>query len=1163
MKTQNLNKGQYMLKKTSISVIASMAIVGTLGFSGCGSDSSSALVTSSTAVTQPQVEETSIVPTTSTTTSRVGTSVIEGTVALDMTATDRTVKSAVSATSEIVAYNLDDNTEYTTTSDTSGEYILSGLTEGSYQVVATSSVTSLRSVRNVEVTRDTRIVVDVVLQAAGSIQGTLSGYYEDMTDMIVYIPGTSYMSTVDYSGNFELINVPIGEVTLFVKSAMGDIYTTNVSVTAGEVTTLPSVNPFATTVLSAYDLASNSTLELKEVGIKVRTNNSMSVESMAAITTLVNSVGEEVAVTVSPVYDWEDYDINYFAISSTDLLAAGEYTLIINTDEVYEKTITVQKKIAVFGDTYVDSGFYHRNLAIAFTGAVPADLNASDITVTGDDNSTISVTLENASDLNTILLLGDFKLGVAYSVALTGTLADEYPDGLFYVGQYDNISTSNITMYGARISSLYPYNGQDNVSLLNSIGFYIYEAESIDLSTVKATFNGKEYTLENKGLITDPYVNSYRSFSFAVEGLNYATEYNLSIVASDVLGSEISSSSTFTTLTPETVGMLPYPTEYADEIFNNLNLEAPLQAFFNVPVDETSGVITLHDDTNAKDVATSRYNDYNNYVPYINDISTDHSVSFVPEEMLPNTTYTMTVSGFKANEYTLADTTTTFTTPSRQLMYSSVQNSSYIDSRYADNRVSFFFYGKLTDTEKAEIVANLDITSFRLALPEDKSHPAPLALWATDSMYGETLYISFTIDPDTSYELTFAGTTASSLGMTSSSLTFMTYGEDNTATSATLIPVNVIDSIYAYREVTNPTVGYNDGNLSALEYVGRGSVNLRLPVVKLDYYDSYACSNIENNTTEIDTWLSGTDLNITSSSSYVSSSPQYHSSQYIDGSYISSYYSCDVTYNASYTMSEDINNSVIVSVPVNVIGGGFIADSLVETTNIPAVNAMDYTVYSYGSEIGIDFNSYVLDTNFTVTTNPADLHSYTDSYSSAFDENGSAYFKNVQFMFDSSNYSIFGYTISGTLSYYDIATHTIKTDAIDLNVSGVNLVQADLEPLTFGEVYATEPSIIAIEMSSSVDTDSVVVEDENGTVIATSFELTDENNDTISIVSAYNYTDYNYDTNSYESTLRLGLASDLNSSLSYTLVQTEDIKKENSTQTLDAGSINVDVVIPQ
>ena len=1170
MKIQILNKGQGMVtaKSVSISIIASIAIVGTLGFSGCGG--------SETATTVAEVTQSK--PDQNIKQNPVGTSVIEGRVELDIQPTDKTIKSVPDARSEIVAYNLNDNTVYKTTSDKSGYYTLAGLTAGNYQIVASSSLSTLKSVKNVYLSRDTRQTVNVILQAAGSIKGKIIANHYALTPTLrVYIPGTSYMSTVDENGNFELLNIPVGEVTLYFAdmsfynsgytegypSMTERFYTKNVSVVAGKVTSLPDVNPFVITVIKAPDLKSGSTLEFQYEGVPLYLNTNVSTEEIKAKTTLVDDKNNSYPVNVGVLYEHDDYTAgfaNAIRIGSQSILPAGSYTLTVALEEPYSKTITLKDKLAVWEDNDLNNGIYYREIGLTFPKKVPSDINASDITIKGDDNTTFTPVLKTLLDeSNSIGLLGDFKLGTKYSVALSGNLASLYPDGLFYVNE-NGIFLDGLTITGTVINSIYPYNGQKDVSLLGTVSFTILHADSIDLASVKAVLDGKEYTLKNGGLSTyTNYNNLYddredRTFTLKGVKLHYATDYTLEVKAKNVMGDEIKKTSKFTTLTPKTVGMLPYTVGEA-EFFDKLNGEAPLQAYFNVPIDATSGAILLHDDTHDKDVETQLYNgDGYNSAIRTNDTDTAYNVSFKAEELLPNTKYTMKVTGFNADDYTIADVQNTFITPSRQFAWSSIKNGTYYEAEAFNNRLAFAFFGKLTDAEKKDIVANLTITSFSKAMPSDKSHPVPLSLWET-GVYAEMLYLSFAIESNKSYELHFGGETAKMLNIPDSKLTFMTVNPD---LNLGAITVDVINRMYVDVSMLNPDKGYDDGNLSALEYQAKGSVNLQIPLSK--HYED-GCSYDERydvNVTKIDKWFSGEDLNITSSNAY--NSWEYHGSAYnTEGGYIPGYYSCDTVYLAQFTVKAEDNSSISVTIPQDALGDGFVGQDLNKTLKVTMPVNKAYTIDNTGQYIYIEFVSPVLasdlKSHLNVVTDPDGIYRGMEFMSREYIDGDDSYATKVRLDFDKSTYSIFKFNLTGTLSFYDIATHTLKEDAIDINKTGMNFLDADLIPLKVedGPVAEDGQREIAIVFNTKVDLDSVIKKDENGTVTSVSFELKDDENNTIAITDAKNQYDYEGDY------LGLITASDLNASKVYTLKQTQTIKKLGSTQSLEAGSINTQI----
>lgn len=1175
-----------MLKSNSISLAAALALAGTLTLVGCGDSASN-----NTAGTNPTGSTTQI-------SQAKETGSISGSVKLINSPTKRSVRS--DATAQIVAYNLDDNTKYTTTSTAQGKYDLSGLTEGHYQVIATSTSTTMRSIRQTTVQRDTRSVVNIVLQATGTIKGTFAnsqfpeGYYYE--DMIVSIPGTSYISTVDENGSFELINVPAGDVTI---SAPGyyDYISQNVTVTGGEVTKVPDFGANLSDVFYVSSLKTDSTLEMKYEGIEVEMKHYFTLAKFKDSISLVDANGTAEDIQVDYKFDNQGEESNYFTIKTTSLLKAGTYTLKIGKD--YTKEIKLEDKVAIYSDADTnEGGVYEKNLGIAFSKPV-ADLNKSSITISyvdGNDTKSLPITSVEKDDSNgpenSFKIIANYDTNVKYKVTLDDNLSES---GTFYVGDNGNKwNADGITIGDTRVSYVSVDTDEKNVPLTKDIHFEIAYPGALDLQTLKVMLGTKELTLKNGGLTKYNHYDYYNDYYYgdnlqigvSTSSLAYDKNVTMKITANDSYGaSALDKSVNFSTISPATVGVLPYVTSNDDDddwLYNlSNNNSGVLQAYFNVPVDYKSGSITLHDNTHNKDVDVYNGNGSNGNATTSNNTSTPYNISANPAELLPNTEYTMTVAGYTATDGTKIPTkTNTFKTPARRIIENSVSNGTLREASNFNNRIEFATFGKLTDAEKKSFVNGVDITSFKTALPEDKSHPVPLPLWE-DTPYGSKLILAFTIDKGTSYELNFNGDVAKELDMTASPLTFMTIGDK---VSEDFTPkFKIINKLYTYDDE------YPDHNLSkvATTVEGRASVTIPYIVDKNDNWhsrikcDDLRHKNVYNesgyddtpdlNASVIKEWMSGDDLNVTSTNLSVSGYNSHN--DYDENGNDNSYYSCDVTYNADFSISRDINSSVSINVPVSSLKT---TDTV--ATNFTAVDTNETrTIVDEKARAGVDIynNSFIIYfskpvavsslKDFKISTNPNLNMKIDESYADYYDADGNKYLLEIFGSYDSSAYSAFAYDINKTVKYFDVLTQT--TGDLNITKSGVQYTTADLTPLKVNQVSNGKGNTIVLDTNREVDTNSVLTQDENGTITDSAFTLTNDKNDsnvTATVVGAYN--NYNYSTNSNALMLNVNRSdSDGNcyDAMTFTLDQAESIKAEHSTQTLDRGSVSATITLPE
>ena len=111
MKTAQKRKGKIMLKTKSISVVASIALLGSLGFTGCSNSDKNA--NSSSAAQESTTKSVTSTVTPAAQEDKIATAVIEGRVSIVQDGAQKSLKS-VNNQSKITAVNLDDKTKYET-----------------------------------------------------------------------------------------------------------------------------------------------------------------------------------------------------------------------------------------------------------------------------------------------------------------------------------------------------------------------------------------------------------------------------------------------------------------------------------------------------------------------------------------------------------------------------------------------------------------------------------------------------------------------------------------------------------------------------------------------------------------------------------------------------------------------------------------------------------------------------------------------------------------------------------------------------------------------------------------------------------------------------------------------------------------------------------------
>ena len=734
------------MKKINLSILVSALLVGSIVLTGCNNTSTA------------QNTDTSV-----NTTDTIQMGILTGKV---IVTTNRDLKNVDETT--VVAYNLNTNKTYQTTAQSDGSYSLT-LPEGNYQVIAVSPATTLKGIKLASVERNIKTVVDIVLQAAGNIKGQVPSKYYEYT--FVTIPGTSYISSVDDNGNFELINVPAGEEVI----RFGN-YEARVNVVGGETVEVGEWQYIG----SVYNTQTLSAVMLKYKGLKFYYNGDINnIDNNIKLTDENNN-------TIPLVFELDNYYNNtnqysgYIEIKTKDIIKPGEYYLSFKDNySNFTQKINATNQIVVVDISHAEGGFFTRKLGVAFS-TMPNEFNSSLITISDSDGNTLqNITVKQTKYPNFYEIDGDFDPTKKYSVTFDSSIQS---DGIVYVGANDNISDDGIYVGNVSVNNISVENNT-NVNPADPIYFNIDNSDALDLKTLKVTLNGKEYNITS--LNYNQYYNDYfhddivsTQISFKPD-LQYATEYNLTISANDIYGKKVLDKTvSFATLTPKVVGVSPYDDTGiidADTIIDESRYGL-LKAYFNIPdVDLTSGQITLHDDTNNQDIPTTPFNYYSESSRniYSVNIVTDYMAAFDPESLKPDTTYTMTVSGFKTKDgYPIADKTYTFTTGSKQLISYSVHNAQFVDPEYLNNSLEFFFFGGLSDEQKNELKNGISITSFDTALKTDETHPVPEVLFE-DNKFGTRMVIAFTIDPGRSYEINIPSDIAQEYN-TNTKLEFMT-----------------------------------------------------------------------------------------------------------------------------------------------------------------------------------------------------------------------------------------------------------------------------------------------------------------------------------------------------------------------------------------------------
>ncbi len=1132
------------MKRKNLSIIVSVALVGALAITGCNTSAES-----SNSTISPTAQN-----------SKIGVGSISGKIILQ----NRKLNS-VNIKAQVLAYNITTKQKYLTTTKNDGSYEFRDLPEGTYQVIASSLQTTQKGIRVVNVKRNTREVVDIVLQPAGNVKGHLIGCC--VQGVLVTVPGTSYIASVDSNGNFELSNVPAGDVVLAIYYPQeGIYYTKKVSVAGGETINIGDWNlKTYSPVYVVQDKISSVAMKYEgiDVDIDVYQNRDdiTNIQNINKATKLLDENNNSIPIFLEfdkerNYYSYNDEGYTYntynFTLKTKKVLTPGVYTLEINLDnnQTFTKKITLLDKAVVGDDSGEDGGLFKRSMFVAFSK--PTELNSSLITVSDTEGNPLdNIQIKKTPYENVYSVKADFDPSKTYKVTLDESIKPA--DGIIYLNQNDVISNSGIQIGKIAVTSSNVEN-RNNVKKDEVLSFYIKNSDGLDLKTVKVTVGNKEYNLTN-GLKTDALYNNYDEndveytrFYITNPNLNYDTNYSMQITAKDVYGKTLNKIIAFKTIKPQIVGVDPFDEDSfvvdASDIINYDSLNSGLlKAYFNISdVNLKSGTITLHDDTNNKDIATHRYNERD--IDDVN-IRTDYFVGFDPEEIQPNTTYTMKIKGFKTLDgYQIADKTYTFTTGKKQIVAINIKNAHIYDTDSLGNRIMISFFGKLTDEQKQDIEKNLVITSFDKALPEDKTHPKPLVLWQ-DTYYGEIMILAFTIDSGKSYEIEFNGNTAKEYSL-DTPITFMTASEQLNEKKPVFDLINDKEFDYDF-----------DMNLSKGVY-GRGYFDIKLPVaISYNWYDDFNgdgnyeyfsdyCNSLDTDV-NVSKWISS-DANISIENIYNNTYENWVS--YDDnGNYVYKYV-CFKRINFDIKAPWEVNKTVSINIPENAYDA---KDIKAEDTNVSYVmkeipKGLQYSTEMSGNYIYIDFSKPV-DTQTLKELN------FTSKPEGIIDINNNMEFMEyylgdtnytdfIEIDIKSSPYAAFKIMANGEVKYYDVDGNVKEQN---ISVDEVFATEADLTPLKLlSDPDVENENTILLKFNAPVDTNSIYNPDTN----ESAFEISDDLNNTY-VIDGVNVTNCNDD----ECDVELILDKDIDENATkLTIKQVGKIYKEDSINFMEGNN---------
>ena len=721
-------------------------------FAGCGnSGTPAASLAENSTQTQKQSQEKPLAQSLNT---------LSGKIRLDTTpVNNRTTYALGNNVYSITAYNLNDDSVYKTTTNASGIYTLSGLSDGEYQIYAQNDEVAKSAIKRVTLERGTRKVVDFVLQAAGSIKGQIKDAE------VVYIPGKDFIAIPDENGYFELTNIPVGTYVLKyeIESNGKDYYydddsrTGTLDITVQEGMTdlsliTPSFDMFKINTELPY-----GTLGLHHHGIGIKSDFMIDPEVLSKAVVLTNAAGEEIPVHVELHYE------NYGLISTKEIVPAGDYTLTIpasvskNMTRDFVQTFHVDKRSVAFTENDTGSGARYLNLALPVKLDDTQKASLGTLTVK-EKGSTQTITVKAVwTGDDKIALFGNYKNGVEYIIELTDAQKE-------IVGEVKNYGEK--LMFGmVELNGVYPYDGAEEVNIHEPLYANIQNIRELDPATVKFTLSdGTQTTTYEKGDIVFTYPQNYAmsSYNNYYDGYNgaigiknarlaYGKTYTLKVEAKDIYGNPLIAESRFATLTPAVRNLSPNDME---ELFRG-----DLRVDFNVEIQKEAGEVTIVDLTDpAQKPEINIYTSDNKQDPYMKDFVyfSSNSIPFDVEGLKPEHKYKITASGFKSKDGTeIPAKSSEFTTPPKMLFIpEEYKQNIFVNPQNFEHKVRFFVFGGLSDAEKAFMEEHLQVTSYGTATTPDATHPVRKLFFLEESD-GVEVVVAFTIDENTNYELAF------------------------------------------------------------------------------------------------------------------------------------------------------------------------------------------------------------------------------------------------------------------------------------------------------------------------------------------------------------------------------------------------------------------------
>ncbi len=746
------------MKRTNVITISlSAALIGALGLGGCGNATAPSAKTKTTGNTDTLQK------------TEYGYNSVTGKVVIDTTPANARQRAVVSNEAEIVAYNLDNHSVYKTRSDAAGNYTLSGLPDGQYQIVAQNERVAKSSVRTVTLKKQSRAVINFTLTATGTISGKIVGAHA------VYLPGTDHISIPKEDGSFTLTGVPVGEYVLAYEtnSDSGAYQTVSVTVNAGEVTPIDlQVEGGADGApMQSDDFASVpktlplGVLELHHKGIPVRLfhisgymgDGEYIDRELTNEISLKNSAGENIPLEFEMDHEGY-YGPGLVYIHTKEVVPAGDYTLTLSKkldryiNEYDPYRMTEDHTYTIHVDAFsVASAEVHEGMRM-ISLYLPKSLTAEQKETLAslklkEEGTTEQIPLKVVwnSD-HDVSLFGSFKTGVSYEFDLTdaqkaivGTVKPV--DGKLMFGKLE-------------VGGIYPSSDQTEVQPDAPIYVELNFGQTLDPATVTFTLNGTTY---GKDVIYFDDDNMYdngkydypRSSRLTVgikhRPLAYGTNYTLVFRAKDMSGNPVEATSTFKTVTPAVVDLEPQSIE---DLFNDRQ-----SARFNIPVDKKSGTISIENLSGGANGRIERTEEWEDHDPY--------SIYFDIRGLQPNQRYKITVSGFKdLHGHEVASKSTEFATPPKMLFIpQEYMQKVHVRGENFRHKVKLFFFGGLSDAQKEALENNLQVLSYGQPVPVDDTHPVR-KLFFEDSEDGTEVTVAFTIDADKNYELVLADKSA-------------------------------------------------------------------------------------------------------------------------------------------------------------------------------------------------------------------------------------------------------------------------------------------------------------------------------------------------------------------------------------------------------------------